>query len=82
VGFFYVKTRTGYLRFTFHVLASMPVETTAPIQCPFCGQSFELTVDTSIGSQQFTIDCEICCRPFEVLAECEPGRILSLETGS
>ena len=49
------------------------------IQCPFCGQSFELVVDTSVASQRFTTDCEICCRPFEVVAECEPGEILSIE---
>jgi len=50
------------------------------IQCPFCGQTFELTVDTSIASQQFTTDCEICCRPMEIRLECEPGEIISLET--
>ena len=49
------------------------------IQCPFCGQRSELEIDTSVASQRFTTDCEICCRPFEVLAECEPGEILSLE---
>jgi len=49
------------------------------IQCPFCGQSFELIIDTSLGSQQFTTDCEICCRPFEVHAECEPGEVISLD---
>ena len=48
------------------------------IQCPFCGQSFELVIDTSVASQRFTTDCEICCRPFEVQAECEAGEILSL----
>ncbi len=48
------------------------------VQCPFCGQSFELVIDTSVESQQFTTDCEVCCRPFEVFAECEPGEILSL----
>lgn len=48
------------------------------IQCPFCGQSFELVIDTSIASQCFTTDCEVCCRPFDVFAECEPGEILSL----
>jgi hypothetical protein len=50
------------------------------ITCPFCGQSYELAVDTSVASQRFTTDCEICCRPFEVVAECEPGEILSLDT--
>jgi hypothetical protein len=49
------------------------------IQCPFCGQSFELAVDTSVASQRFTTDCEVCCRPFEVVAECERGEILSLD---
>ncbi len=50
-----------------------------PIQCPFCGQTFELVIDTTIPEQRFTTDCEVCCRPFEVLAECEPGEVLSLE---
>ena len=52
------------------------------IQCPFCGQVFDLTVDTSVPGQRFVTDCEVCCRPFEVHAECEPRRILSLEVES
>jgi hypothetical protein len=67
------------LRFIQTTLISF-VEISANIQCPYCGQTFQLAVDTSIASQQFTTDCEICCRPFEVVAECEPGEILSLET--
>ena len=58
-------------------LTSMQVSES--IQCPFCGQAFELVIDTSVASQRFTTDCEICCRPFEVLVECEPGEVLSLE---
>ena len=55
------------------------MEVTETIQCPYCGQSFDLVVDTSNPSQRFTTDCEVCCRPFEVLAECEVGEILSLD---
>jgi hypothetical protein len=55
------------------------MEVAEPVQCPFCGQTFELVIDTSLGSQQFTTDCEVCCRPFEVRAECEPGEVLSLD---
>ncbi|HWF17634.1 MAG TPA: CPXCG motif-containing cysteine-rich protein [Verrucomicrobiae bacterium] len=55
------------------------MEVSEKIQCPFCGQCFVLEVDTSVPSQRFTTDCEICCRPFEVIAECEPGEILSLD---
>jgi transposase-like protein len=56
------------------------MEVAARITCPYCGQSFELTIDTSIAEQRFTTDCEVCCRPFEVWAQCEPGEVLSLET--
>jgi transposase-like protein len=55
------------------------MEISETIQCPHCGQSFDLVIDTSTRTQRFTTDCEVCCRPFEVLVECEPGEVLSLE---
>jgi len=55
------------------------MESSAEVFCPYCGQAFELVIDTSVPSQRFTTDCEICCRPFLVTAECEPGEILSLD---
>ena len=57
------------------------MEVTATIVCPFCGQRFDLVIDTSDSSQRLAIDCEVCCRPLEVAVECEPGEILSLEVG-
>jgi Cysteine-rich CPXCG len=51
------------------------MEEFANVQCPFCGQSFDVAVDVSIASQCFTTDCEVCCRPFEVRAECADGEI-------
>jgi hypothetical protein len=38
---------------------------TATIQCPYCGESFETTVDCLAGSQQYIEDCPVCCRPIE-----------------
>jgi len=58
------------------------METSETIQCPFCGQSFDLVIDTSIAHQRFVTDCEVCCRPLEVLAECQPGEVESLEVRS
>jgi hypothetical protein len=55
------------------------MEVSEPIQCPFCGQMFDLVIDTTVATQRFTTDCEVCCRPFEVYAECEPGQVLSVE---
>ncbi len=55
------------------------MEVAGQIVCPFCGQVFEVVVDTSVEFQTFTTDCEVCCRPLEVCAECEPGEILRLD---
>jgi hypothetical protein len=55
------------------------MEVSETIQCPYCSQTFDQRVDTSIPTQRFTTDCEVCCRPFEVFAECEPGEILRLD---
>jgi hypothetical protein len=55
------------------------MEASGTVRCPFCGQGFELVVDASIEMQRFTTDCEICCRPFEVVVECESGQVLSLD---
>jgi len=57
------------------------MEVSETINCPFCGQRFDLIIDTSIDVQRFTTDCEVCCRPFQVFAECEPGEVMSLEVG-
>lgn len=58
------------------------MEAFAKVQCPFCGQSLDVAVDTTIASQCFTTDCEVCCRPFEVTAECEFGKIVSMDVSS
>ncbi|NQY75262.1 MAG: CPXCG motif-containing cysteine-rich protein [Candidatus Margulisbacteria bacterium] len=31
--------------------------------CPFCGETFEALIDTSIPNQSYIEDCEICCNP-------------------
>jgi hypothetical protein len=49
------------------------------IQCPFCGQVFDVAIETAQESQRLILDCEICCRPLEVAVECQDGEILSVD---
>ena len=58
------------------------MEVSEKVTCPFCGQTFDLVIDTINGFQRFTTDCEVCCHPIEVAAECEPGKIMSLDVQS
>jgi hypothetical protein len=58
------------------------MEDSADVACPYCGQHSTVVVDTFVRFQQFTTDCEVCCRPFRVSVECEPGEILSIDAQS
>jgi len=53
------------------------MEVSGNIQCPFCGQTFEVVVDTSVPQQRFTTDCEVCCRPIEISYTVEDGELAS-----
>ena len=57
------------------------MQETATVQCPYCGQNCEVELDATVANQRFTTDCEVCCRPFSVHAECELGEVLSIEAG-
>jgi hypothetical protein len=35
------------------------------VDCPYCGESFETDVDTSVGNQDYIEDCPVCCQPIE-----------------
>jgi hypothetical protein len=44
----------------------------ALVQCPYCGESDELSVDLGGGeSQTYVEDCAVCCRPR--IVHVEPG---------
>ena len=36
------------------------------IDCPYCGETIEILIDTSIRSQQYIEDCQVCCRPITI----------------
>ena len=56
---------------------------TVSIQCPYCGESYETTVDLSAGSQRYIEDCAVCCRPIEVaLRVGDDGELLDISTAT
>jgi hypothetical protein len=34
--------------------------------CPFCGEQISIVLDTSVRSQSYVEDCEVCCRPINI----------------
>jgi len=34
--------------------------------CPYCGEEISMVLDTSVRSQTYVEDCEVCCRPIQI----------------
>ena len=52
------------------------------IACPYCGETINVALDTSIPSQEYIEDCQVCCRPiiFTVAAVTEHEAQVSVRT--
>lgn len=37
------------------------------ISCPYCGETITVLIDGSVESQQYIEDCQVCCRPIEIV---------------
>ena len=58
---------------------SQPVEYVT-IDCPSCGEPFEVEIDLSAGSQTLIEDCRVCCAPAELRIEIDAdGAIATIE---
>ncbi len=36
-------------------------------QCPYCNESIQLLVDCSVPQQEYIEDCQVCCRPIQIV---------------
>ena len=48
--------------------------------CPYCWQRISVLLDTSVASQSYTEDCEVCCRPMLIhYGTDEQGEVIHFE---
>lgn len=33
------------------------------IQCPYCWETLDISVDPSVAEQEYMEDCQVCCQP-------------------
>jgi hypothetical protein len=43
--------------------------------CPYCWEEISMVLDTSVRSQTYVEDCEVCCHPIEVRYTVEDGGV-------
>ena len=39
------------------------------ISCAYCGETITILVDASVGSQEYTEDCQVCCCPMVIAVD-------------
>ncbi|MBL4796712.1 MAG: CPXCG motif-containing cysteine-rich protein [Oleispira sp.] len=37
------------------------------IECPYCGETIEILIDSSDMEQPYIEDCQVCCKPINIL---------------
>ena len=37
------------------------------ISCPYCGEVFEVLINSEDSAQEYIEDCQVCCQPMVVL---------------
>jgi transcription elongation factor Elf1 len=50
----------------------------ADITCPYCGENFRVTIDTSQGDCGIVEDCTVCCQPIQLDIESRAGEVLAV----
>ncbi len=48
-------------------------------QCPYCWEEISVLLDSSVASQTYVEDCEICCNPMEIRVVFEENELVNFE---
>ncbi|MGH8048524.1 MAG: CPXCG motif-containing cysteine-rich protein [Chthoniobacterales bacterium] len=56
----------------------MDIVAEVDLECPQCGETFAIDVETTQPRVEFITDCAVCCRPMTVRILCEPGSIVEV----
>ena len=48
-------------------------------QCPYCWENISMLIDTSVSSQTYIEDCEVCCRPINITVQSQNDEIVRFE---
>lgn len=53
--------------------ATEHLEEDVAVECPYCGEGFEIHVTSESDGQTMYEDCQVCCRPVSIFIHIEEG---------
>ena len=51
-------------------------------QCPYCWEEISMLIDSSIASQTYVEDCEVCCNPIVLTVKFNGNELIAFEAVS
>ena len=52
----------------------------ATVACPYCGEDNTVFIDETAGEeQQYVEDCQVCCKPWQVVISLGRGGVADVE---
>ncbi|OIQ21977.1 CPXCG motif-containing cysteine-rich protein [Lacinutrix sp. MedPE-SW] len=48
-------------------------------QCPYCWETISMLLDSSVRTQTYVEDCEVCCNPIQVTPQFEEFQLVGFE---
>ena len=51
-------------------------------QCPYCWEEISMLLDSSVSSQTYIEDCEVCCNPIELYVHFEENELVEFSANS
>lgn len=52
------------------------------VDCPYCGESIDVLLDSSVTEQRYIEDCSVCCRPINFYVSLDNQGDLNLAVSS
>ncbi|GGC80737.1 CPXCG motif-containing cysteine-rich protein [Marinobacter halophilus] len=49
------------------------------IQCPYCWETLEVSVDPSVPEQEYVEDCQVCCQPILLTVHFDESLVPTVE---
>jgi len=49
------------------------------VQCPYCWETLDISVDPTVPEQEYVEDCQVCCQPIVLTVQLEEGRVVSVD---
>ena len=49
------------------------------VQCPYCWEMLEISIDPSVAEQEYVEDCQVCCHPILLSVSIDEDQVPRVE---